>query len=148
MIITLFALLLILTLILIIAGKYIEAPGLQLAGYTFLFLLGIIILFGEVEYQTGELNTLTPTYSIGCISGYPSCGFACEQDCTTPQSQIINTLTNTTYTYTHFTNEIYAGVNLNHIIGFLLCIISGLGFAIVLMNLDKFKIREGGLSNG
>jgi hypothetical protein len=124
MILTLFAILLALTIILIMASKYIEAPGLQLTGYCFLFLLGLVVLFGSLQYPTGEISNF---------------GYSGEEI----------TSVNFTTTYSNFTNEIYAGVNLNHIIGLFLCITSGLGFAIVLMNLEKFTIKQsGGLNNG
>lgn len=142
MILELFFSLLFFSLILIIAGKFIDAPGLQMGGYTFLFLMGLVVLFGNLEYKTGEIASTTPVYAAACVYGFPDCNFQCLQDCINPEVYVVNNTLTTTYTYTAFENEIYAGVNLNHVIGFFICIVSGLGFAIVLMNLDKFKLRE------
>lgn len=142
MIIELFTILLIFTITIIIGGKFIDAPGLQLTGYCFLFLLGLVILFGGIEYKTGEISTTTPVYASACVSGFPTCAFECDQACANPEVYVVNNTLTTTNTYTRFENEIYSGINLNHIIGFFICIISGLGFAIQLMNLNKFSLKS------
>jgi hypothetical protein len=53
----------------------------------------------------------------------------------TTMEMINKTLTNT---YTNYDSEIYEGVQVNHVIGFFLCIIAVFGFVIVFMNLEKF----------
>lgn len=142
LILELFIMFLGLTLTIIIASKFIEAPGLQLTGYMFLFLLGLIILFGGLQYKTGEVSTTTPVYASGCALAFPQCSFGCDQTCNATEIYVVNNTLTTNYVYSTFTNEVYAGINLNHILGFFLCIISALGFAIQLMNLDKFKLKS------
>lgn len=58
-----------LTIIIIIAGKYINSPVLQISSFTILFILGIILLLGAVTYKTGS----TDSYSYMCtVCGTPS----------------------------------------------------------------------------
>ena len=66
MIIEIFIILLFLSIILIFAGRYTEAPPLQLAGYLFLFVLGLVMLSGNVFYVSGqnEINN----YACGCCN--------------------------------------------------------------------------------
>lgn len=62
MIITIFIIIIVLCLFLLIVGKYIDAPPLQLAGYLFMFLLGVGVAVSGLAYESG----IDYTYTCGC----------------------------------------------------------------------------------
>jgi len=75
MIITLFVIFLILSIILIFLGKYVEAPPVSLAGFLFLFIIGVAIIISGLGYEAGtsynyvcsccENGIYTEGYTIG-----------------------------------------------------------------------------------
>lgn len=62
LIITIFTIFLIITLTLIITGKILKQPPLTLAGFLFLFILGLVLLLGGLEYVSGT----TEAYNYTC----------------------------------------------------------------------------------
>lgn len=114
MILELYAVFLAISVIGIVIGVYTEAPVLSIGAYGFLFILGIILLFGGVQYKTG--TTEQYSYSIN--------------------TSLVSSIT-TTNTYTNYDSEIYAGVTIHHILGFLLSVLSVLGFMSVMFNLKE-----------
>lgn len=114
MITTIFIILLILALSLIIAGFYTKAPPVNLTGYLFLFILGLVLLTGGLQYKSGSSTTFN--YSN-----------------TTLISQ------NTTDQYSNYDNEIIQGITLNHVLGFFISCLGALGWIITLTNLEAYK---------
>jgi len=47
----------------------------------------------------------------------------------------------TTATYTNYSGEIYQGVMVHHLIGFIISILASMGFILVFMNLDRFSLN-------
>jgi len=117
LIITIFAILLGLTLILFFVGHYTEAPVLEIAASGFLFLLGLAVLTGSIQYVAGQTETISYTY-LNETSGVIN--------------QTAATITNS---YTAWSDEIISGVNFNHLIGFFLTATGALAFANVFFNL-------------
>ena len=114
MILTLFGFLIAVSLILIIIGLIKPTESAQaLIGFFFLFLLSLIIIGGNLEYETGaDINT-TITYDGG--------------------GDIVTTQQNVDYQYAKFDDIT------SHRIGYYLAIASGVGFAGVLFSLAKTK---------
>lgn len=116
MIIAIWIIILALSLILIIAGKYIEGPPLQIGGFAFLFIMGLTLMLGGVQYTSGSNSITTYTYNGTNIT------------------QTNETITNL---YTSYSTEIIQGITINHTVGFFICVLSVFGFISVMMNLDK-----------
>jgi hypothetical protein len=62
MIVTIFIILLVISLFTIIAGKFMNAPPVSLAGYLFLFILGLVLMLGGLSYKVGA----TESYNYVC----------------------------------------------------------------------------------
>ena len=131
---TLFVVLLILTLILIALGFYRqEHTELSLVGFMFLFLLSLNLMLGTIQYKIGyDVNT---TYDYDCL-----CCFATESQ--RENSTGIceeGSIENSTMVMTssHIENrDVYdtftAGDTLSHITGWMLAVMSVIGFIGVL----------------
>ena len=121
MILTVFLVFLGLTIALLLAGEYLEAPVLQIGGTGFLFLLGIVLLTGSLQYPTGEYSEQTYSYSGGNISQI---------------TQTMNT------TYTSFDDEIVEGIDLNHVFGIVLSVLGVFGFMNIMFRLGYWRRNE------
>jgi hypothetical protein len=67
MITELFIIFLIISFALIAVGKYLKQPPIVLAGYLFLFILGITLLTGGLVYSTGGI--VNNSYVCACCNG-------------------------------------------------------------------------------
>lgn len=103
---------------LILLGKFTDAPPLQIGGYGFMFILGLVLMLGALQYPTGT-NTLS-TYNY-------------------TESNLTSINETTNKIYTNYSNEIIQGITLNHTIGFFICVLSILGFISVMDNLGKLR---------
>lgn len=74
----------------------------------------------------------------GCTSA--TCEWAYTSACTDNQTIVLNNET-TSKTYTNYSGEIYEGVMIHHLIGFIISILACLGFILVFMNLDRFSLN-------
>lgn len=122
MIITIWAIILGLALILIFAGRFTDAPPVAIAGYSIIFILGLVLMLGSLQYQTGETSLSNYTYTAGNL--------------TSINETII-------YTYGYYDNEIVQGITLSHTTGFLICVLSVLGFISVMFNLNPNRKKPG-----
>ena len=68
MITSVFALLLILALVAVALGVVTKEPYFSFVGLFFLFNLGLVLLAGSYEYQTGESITTSYTYVNGTLN--------------------------------------------------------------------------------
>lgn len=150
MILTLFLGLIILSLILIAMGYYIDNPVLEIAGFTFLFLLGFVMNGGLIQIQSGEYDDTYYKYGNN-LTGYhwdyvgtePAFNPANLNDPATVF--LFHEYHNKTIIYTNFddTAGTYVlGISLNHFFGWLISLIGVLGFVISLTN-----IKGKGISN-
>ncbi len=114
MILTLYGFLVAISLILIIIGLVKSTESAQaLIGFFFLFLLALVIVGGDLEYETGSNITTSLTYD--------------------GSGNIDSTYQEIDYRYTNFDDTI------SHRIGVYLAIASAVGFAGVLFSLAKTK---------
>lgn len=114
MILTLFGFLIAVSLILIVIGLVKSTESAQaLVGFLFLFLLSLIIINGNLEYETGANINTTITYDGG--------------------GDIVTTEQQVDYQYANFDDTT------SHRIGYYLAIASVIGFAGVLFSLAKPK---------
>ena len=124
-----FIILLSLSLILTIVSYGFKMPPLAIAGFTLLFLLGNVVLFSNLEIQ----------------SGYTQTEYApCNNNCTEVReggdvylAEVTTIAVN--YTYTPIPDEQVVGVGLNHLLGFFLALIGVLGFIDVIISLRGLK---------
>jgi protein-S-isoprenylcysteine O-methyltransferase Ste14 len=114
MVIEIFFILLLISLFSVSAGKYVDSPPLMLGGYTFIFLLGLVLMLGGVEYRTGSVTILSAN----------------------------DTMINTTGTYSNYNGEVFQGLMINHVFGFFMCILSAFGFISQLLNLKTDEVFE------
>lgn len=110
MILTIWVILLALSLIILAIGKYIQQEPLLLTGFMFMFLLGLTLMLGFVQYQTGEVKTLA--YS---------------------NSTLINETT--TYSYTTYSGEVVMNIQMHHVFGLFFSLVSAFGFILTLFTL-------------
>jgi hypothetical protein len=198
MILSIFIVLIIVSLAVLVIGQYLSAPPLQIAGYVMGFILGLTLMLGGVTYASGEITyydyvcgccqNMTFVYQTnisyecigtpyscdaydgneldclvaGCVydTGLEICSgtpdecivFDTSRDCSVVgcewnitqsstadcenESLVVKT-ENVTTTYTNYSGEVVQGVMLHHIFGLLLCLLSALGFIVVLMNLKS-----------
>ena len=118
MIITLWTIILILSILLIIIGRTFNITMSDVcvpAGWVLIFILGMILLFNGVTYATGETETISYEYSIDAFN-----------------VSLVNTtslIRATTYTtFQEGSEPLIAGVDTVHIIGFLLILLGAFGF--------------------
>lgn len=117
MILELYIVFLALSIVFIFAGKYADLHDLQLAGTVFLFVLGLVLVFGGVSYKVGATSTESHTY-LNATTG------------------VINTTTlNQTFIYANYDNETVSGITVNHFFGFLLTIIGIFSFILSLFQM-------------
>lgn len=117
MILTLYGFLVAVSLVLIVLGLSKPSESqLALIGFFFMFLLGLTLLQGSVQYETGANMTTTLSYG--------------------PTGDINQTDQYITYNYQDFDD------NTSHNIGLYLAIGSGVGFAGVLFGLAKTNWRR------
>lgn len=124
MIIELFIVFLLISIALIIIGNlknYLDAPSVIIAGYTLLFILGIIIITGGLQYSSGDINVVTYNWGINTSE---------------PLNQTVETV------YESFDDEIVMGIDLNHFFGFLLSVVGILGFVHVMFNTKKWNRKD------
>lgn len=84
---------------------------MALIGFFFLFLLGLVLINQNLEYQTGQLTEITNTYSGGNLT---------------------QSIENLTYSYTTYNDS---GFLSSKTFGYWLSLVSMLGFIFVLMGL-------------
>lgn len=110
--ISILVILLALSLILVIIGYTISfSPVLSISGFTIIFLIGVVVSAGAVQYKSGEIIDKTNT-----------------------SMEVV------TYNYSDLTQEVVLGIiNVNHIAGFLLSVIGMLGFVDVFINFRGLK---------
>lgn len=116
MLLQIFIFLVVLALVLIIGGFYIEAPVTQIAGTAILFVTGLLLLVGSVEYPSGSNQQVSYTYVSGNLS-----------------SSTINETT----TFSSWDEEVVQGVQVKHTLAFLLLVTSILILVSVLAQLKE-----------
>ncbi len=114
MILTLFIVLTLIALILIGLGYATDVPVYNLTGFAFMFLLSVIMLGGNIEYQTGEVHVYNYT------AGY------CVDNCT---MQAVTTGDTMIYSYDYFNDAT------SRTIGLYLAAASVLGFGVSIASL-------------
>jgi len=87
-----------------------EHSELALIGFTFLFLLSLFIIDGDIQYKAGEIRE-----TVGALAN--------------------NSIMNISYYYTNIDDEAVAGSTLLHTLGYWLAISSVVGFIAVLLGL-------------
>lgn len=139
MLLSIFVFLVLFSLILIVAGYYIEAPVTQIAGTAVMFIAGLLLMFSTVEYASGE----TELY----IYGNNFTGYHWDYDYTDApdfNQTILNTPEavflfhkNTTTVYDSWDEELVAGIGTRHTVAFVLLVTSILVFISVLSQTDE-----------
>jgi uncharacterized membrane protein YkvI len=108
--------LLFLSLVICILGYYTDDEPYFTVGAFFIFLLGIVIMSNQLEYQTGSVTNTTYTYTDGNLTSEGAAEV---------------------FTYTAWNDAD------SKIVGYLLSIIGGIGFALSLRTQRKKKQAEG-----
>jgi len=111
MIIEIFGIFLLLSLLLIPIGYLCKSPALMIGGTSFIFILGIVVLLGGLQYATGKTSYVTGNY----------------------------TQTNTTYGA--YTAETFIGIDVVHLLGFFMCILGVFGFISTFVELGEMNIK-------
>jgi hypothetical protein len=111
------------SLCLILAGKYMNAAVFSILGFVLMFLIGITMINNPVEYQTGEIinNTLINVAS-------------------TNQTVIVDQQMQ--YTYTEWEGDTFMGMSLKNLIGIYLAIASIMGLIVVVATHKAQDIKE------
>jgi len=104
------------SLLIIVIGKYAELDDLQLAGTFFIFILGIVLMLGGVQYHNGSVEVRNYAYD---------------------NVTLWNTTTTVTDSYSAYSGEIVAGLELNHVLGFFMAAIGILSFSLSFFNLRR-----------
>ena len=119
MIVTIYFGLIILSIIFIWTGFKIDNPVLEIGGFFFLFVLGLVLMSGSVQYTSGE----TFSYSL--------------YNETDTNSSVIKT--SSSYTLTNFnadtSGEILGSLSVHHLLGLLITVFGGFGMAISTFNM-------------
>lgn len=116
MLVIVFGFLLALTLVFLLTGQYMDAPFLKISGSVFMFLLGMIVMFGSLSIQNGLNESTIYSYEAGNLS---------------------RTNTTTVYTYSNISSDIVNGLNINHLFGFLMCVIGVFLFMFAFLEIKK-----------
>jgi len=120
MLLTLYIVFLSLALALITIGKFSGHIDLTISGSAFLFILGIVLMLGGLQYEIGETS----------LSNY---SYIDDDDDT-----IIDTIAkNSTAVYSNYDSEIVLGITINHTFGLLLAFLGGLLFMFSLFEMKK-----------
>ena len=114
MILTIYLIILILAIVLVISASFVSSPVLGIVGYTFLFLAGLVLLNGTLQYSDGTLN-VTMTNESQASSSYIS-------------APVYQTWDDGD----------------SHLYGWLLCIMGAFGFVLVLFGLKGEYFRPPG----
>lgn len=113
--ITLFCVLLGLSIALVVSGLFREDhTELSLVGFVFLFLLSILIINNQLEYKTGSYTNITQTYDNATGSYLLNASYEIQADIYKPAN--------------------YTGVT-SHLIGYWLAVCSVIGFIAVILSL-------------
>jgi len=113
MILELFMVLMGVSIIFFPIGKYIEIPILMMLGCLLLFVLGLLLMTGGLQYRDGQSLV---------VSG--------------------NTTT-ISYAYSNYSGEIISGLlTVHHVIGFFLSITAALTFISILLGLGRLTKNE------
>jgi hypothetical protein len=129
MILELYIAFLALAVVSVILGIYTQAPVISIGGYGILFILGVILLLGGLQYRTGTVDT----YSYMCSSCVNTENRTQNVTVSFNASQVASVTQ--TYIYSGFDNEIVQGITIHHFFGFLLSVFSVFGFVSVFLNL-------------
>lgn len=143
MILSIFILFLSLSFVLIITAKYTDIKVLETAGFVMIFILGLIVLFSNISYKTGYNenyvygSNFTDYHWEDYNGSSPAPSF-------NPSADVIFLFhTERNYTYSNFEGEIINGLDVDHIIGFLLLIIGAFGFINSYFNWKNNQDMEG-----
>ena len=119
MILTIYFGLLLLALIFIWTGFKIDNPVLEIGGFFFLFVLGLVLMSGSVQYVSGE------TYSYSNFNETDS------------NSSIIRTSSSNSLTNfdADTSGELLGQFSINHLLGLLVAVFGGFGMAISMFNM-------------
>ena len=115
-ILEIYGLLLFFSLLIIFIGKYASFDDLKLAGTLFIFILGVVLMLGGVQYRSGSMEVELYFYDNVTLS---------------------NTSTTVTDSYSDYSGEVIAGLNLNHVMGFFMAAIGILSFTLSFFNLRR-----------
>lgn len=117
MILDLFIIFLVVSLFFVFLSYYIDNPVLSIIGFVFLFLLGSVILQGNLQYKTGEVENTVYFYDNTSLN----------------QTVLVK---NYVYSYFDDSSQNYIlGINYSHFFGFWFSIIGVLGLVIVIWNM-------------
>lgn len=134
MILELFIVLIAITLVLIVAGYYMDMSELSVVGFAFLFILSSFVLLpGRLQYKVGET-----------VENHPAC-MSCRNitsyytDPVTNRTTLTTLDSNETYSYIASSTKVYEYASYNdtttHYIGYFLSIISALGMIFVVIHM-------------
>ena len=119
MIIVLWLSLLALSFGICLLGYFTDDEPYLTVGCFFLFLLGIAIVTGQLQYQNGDMKNVTFSYN---------------------GTTVLSQTETTSFTYSAWSDST------SHIVGYLLSAIGGIGFALSLRNQRKKKNTEEGMN--
>jgi len=139
MLLSIFVFLVCFSLVLLIAGYYVQAPVGQISGCAVLFVTGLLLMFSSVQYPIGE------NFEEYYVYGDNFTGYHWDYDdppsFNPSQDGIIflfHTVHNGTTVYASWDEETALGINTRHTVAFLLLVTSILLFVSVLS-----QLREG-----
>lgn len=141
MILTIFLIILGISLIFIVTSLSLNSPLLGIAGFTFMFLVGLGLLNTGLSYPTGEFTNETYTYGTN-LSGYHFDSYNLSlnpaQASLDPPVLFHKTVT-VQEVYTNWDDDD------THLIGWLLSVVGFFGFLLLIFSLDKtdFQLRGG-----
>lgn len=129
MLLSFFIVLLCVVFALLLLGYAFNIPPLSISGFVILFLLGNVLMFDSIQYESGYSETVLAP---------------CDNNCTEVRSGgsvflAEVTQTNVIYNYSSFDETLVGSVKIGHIAGLLLCVIGAFGFADVLFNIKGLK---------
>lgn len=145
MILTIYLGLLLLALIFIWTGFKIDNPVLEIGGFFFLFVLGLVLMNGNVEYKTGYFNDQQHVYGNNFTYDNGSATYHWDYDA----SGVPPTVDKGVFlfhikeykedVYTKFdadtSGELLGGFSVNHLLGLLVAVFGGFGMAISMFNM-------------
>jgi len=120
----------VLTLVLIIVGDLLDLAEVQIVGFAFLFLIGMICISNPLTYPSGEYEIMYSSFS--------------DAECPDPDvycctCQLLNTTHNRTTSYSTFNEELpVVGGSLQRLIGFFLAILGLAGAVGTALSLRRF----------
>jgi hypothetical protein len=143
MLLSIFIFLVFVSLVLIVAGYYIEAPVAQIAGTAIMFITGLLLLLGSVEYVSGVDSERYYQYGNNFSGENPhwdsySPGDEPVFNPSDKEAFLFHVYENSTNVYSTWDEEILGGIKTRHTVAFLLLISAILVFISVLS-----QLREG-----